>query len=121
MSRLAMAVVLMMAVGSVGIGSAAVGSVAMAQQNQFPGVAPPVPSPAPPAIAPGPAAPQSMQQRSPARAPDLVQRRRGPPVAVPRGENDSFPDRATNCVHYGTAAGVQPGEIGQFTRNCVNN
>lgn len=121
MSRLAMAVVLMMAVGSVSIGSVTVDSVAMAQQNQFPGVAPPVPSPAPPAIAPGPAAPQAMQQRSPARAPDLVQRRRGPPVAVPRGENDSFPDRATNCVHYGTAAGVQPGEIGQFTRNCVNN
>jgi hypothetical protein len=110
MNKLAMVAVLVMAIGSV----------ALAQQNQFPGVAPPVPSPAPPAIAPGPAAPQAMQQRSP-RAPDLVQRRRGPPVAVPRGDNDTFPDRATNCVHYGTAAGVPPGEIGQFTRNCVNN
>jgi hypothetical protein len=113
MSRPVMAAALAMAVTMV------IGSAATAQQNQFPGVPPPVPSPAPPAIAPGPAAPQSMPH-SPARAPDLVQRRRGPPVAVPRGENDSFPDRAANCVHYGTAAGVQPGEIGQFTRNCVN-
>jgi hypothetical protein len=111
MGRFALAVVLAIATSSI----------AVAQQGQFPGVAPPVPSPAPPAIAPGPAAPQAMQQRAPTRSPNLVPRRRGPPVEVPRGAGDSFPDRATNCVHYGTAAGVQPGEIGRFTRDCVNN
>jgi hypothetical protein len=94
---------------------------AAAQYNQFPGVAPPVPAPAPPAIAPGPAAPQSMQPPSPSRAPAVVQRRRGPPVVVPRGKDDSFSDRAVNCVHYGTAAGVGSHEIGAFTRDCVNN
>jgi hypothetical protein len=94
---------------------------AAAQYNQFPGVAPPVPAPAPPAIAPGPAPPQYMQPSSPSRSPAVVQRRRGPPVEVPRGRNDSFGDRATNCVHFGTAAGVGSGEIGQFTRDCVNN
>jgi hypothetical protein len=92
-----------------------------AQYNQIPGVAPPVPAPAPPAIAPGPAAPQNMKPFSPSRAPAVVQRRSGTPVEVPRGPNDSFGDRATNCVHFGTAAGVGSGEIGQFTRDCVNN
>jgi hypothetical protein len=96
---------------------------AAAQNGQFPGVMPPISSsvPPPPAVAPGPAAPQNMQPSSIGRSPVVVQRRRGPPVAVPRGTNDSFGDRATNCVHYGTAAGVKSGEIGQFTRDCVNN
>lgn len=96
------------------------GGMARAQYDQFPGVQPPVPSPAPPAVAPGPAAPQFMPS-SPMHSPTVVQRRRGPPVEVPRSANESFGDRAANCVHYGSAAGVGAGEIGSFTRNCVNN
>lgn len=34
---------------------------------------------------------------------------------------DTFPDKATRCVHYGTSQGVQPGQIGQYTRECVNS
>ncbi len=96
-----------------------------AQYNQFPQVPPPVPSPSPapspPAIAPGLAVPQSMSPPSQPRSPQLVPRASGPPVEVPRvGRNNSFGDRATRCMHYGTAAGVPPGEIGAFTRDCVN-
>jgi hypothetical protein len=109
--------------GVVAVAALVVATGALAQNAQFPGVAPPVPAPgaAPPAIAPGPAAPSEMARPSPSRRSSLVQRRRGPPVEVPRGAGESFGDRATNCVHYGTAAGVRPGEIGQFTRDCVNN
>jgi len=33
----------------------------------------------------------------------------------------SFGDRAISCVHQGTAIGVPPGSIGQYTRECVNS
>ena len=55
------------------------------------------------------------------RSPQLVPRASGLPVEVPRGgKNDSFGDRATRCMHAGAAAGVPPGEIGTFTRDCAN-
>jgi hypothetical protein len=98
-------------------------SVAGAQYNQFPGVQPPVPSPnspPPPMIAPGPAAPSAMPRTDQPRS-QLVPRRGGRlPVEVPRGDNDSFGDRATRCMHYGGAAGVSAKEIGRFTRECAN-
>ncbi len=94
---------------------------AAAQYNQFPQVAPPVPAPSPSAVAPGPAAPQSMPAPQ-SRSPSLIPRAGAPPVEVPRGNaNESAGDRATRCLHYGTAAGVSPGDIGAFTRSCVNN
>lgn len=95
---------------------------AVAQFNQFPQVAPPVPAPSPPSVAPGPAAPQSMPAPSQLRPPGPIPRAGGPPVEVPRGGvNDSAGDRASRCMHYGTAAGVSPGDIGAFTRSCINN
>lgn len=94
---------------------------AAAQSNQFPGVAPPVQSPPSPTIAPGPAAPPGISPSAQFRPPQLVPRSGGLPVEVPRGgANESFGDRATRCMHYGTAAGVSPGEIGAFTRDCAN-
>jgi hypothetical protein len=41
------------------------------------------------------------------------------PNAPPR--LDTFQDKATRCVHYGASQGVQPGQIGQYTRECVNS
>ncbi len=89
--------------------------------NQFPQVPPPVPSPGgppPPVIAPGPAAPP--QPLAPSSTIVTVP---GAPLVVipaaPPGRN-SFSDRVERCVHYGTAAGVRPNEIGQFTAQCAN-
>jgi hypothetical protein len=88
-----------------------------------PGVASPVPAPAqpnvprilggapaPPVVAPGAAAP-----------PNLVQRPVGPPVEIPGARpGDSFGDRVSRCIHYGSAQGVPPGQIGQFSAECAN-
>ena len=41
-------------------------------------------------------------------------------VTPPRPAGQSFQNRATSCVHAGGAAGVRPGQVGTFTRNCVN-
>ena len=41
-------------------------------------------------------------------------------VTPQRPAGQSFPDRAVNCVHSGTASGVSPGQIGAFTQSCVN-
>lgn len=41
-------------------------------------------------------------------------------VAPARPAGQSFQNRATSCVHAGGAAGVRPGQMGTFTRNCVN-
>jgi hypothetical protein len=48
-----------------------------------------------------------------------------PPPATPQPPNapprlDTFGDKASRCVHYGTSIGVKPGQIGQYTRDCVN-
>jgi hypothetical protein len=46
-----------------------------------------------------------------------------PPQPVPTPgappKIDSFGDRAARCVHHGTAFGVPPGQIGQYTRECA--
>jgi hypothetical protein len=50
-----------------------------------------------------------------------------PPVySAPRLPNapqplDTFGDKVSRCVHYGSSQGVQPGQIGQYTRECVNS
>ncbi len=50
-----------------------------------------------------------------------VPRSGAPPVVIPgHGPKDSFSDRVTRCIHYGTAAGVPPGEIGAFSRRCAD-
>jgi hypothetical protein len=43
------------------------------------------------------------------------------PLPVPGAPRkiDSFGDRAARCVHHGTAFGVPPGQIGQYTRECA--
>jgi len=48
-----------------------------------------------------------------------------PPASPPQQPNapprlDTFGDKASRCVHYGTSIGVKPGQIGQYTRDCVN-
>ena len=44
----------------------------------------------------------------------------GPAMTPPRPAGRSFQDRAADCVHAGTAAGVGPGQIGAYTQSCVN-
>jgi hypothetical protein len=44
----------------------------------------------------------------------------GPAITPPRPAGQSFQDRAANCVQAGSAAGVGPGQIGTYTRSCVN-
>ena len=43
-----------------------------------------------------------------------------PAMPPPRPAGRSFQDRAADCVHAGTAAGVGPGQIGAYTQSCVN-
>lgn len=40
------------------------------------------------------------------------------PQPAPR---ETFGQKVTRCQHYGATHGVPPGEIGQYTRECVNN
>lgn len=44
----------------------------------------------------------------------------GPAMTPPRPAGQSFQDRAANCVHAGSGAGVPSGQIGAYTRSCVN-
>lgn len=44
----------------------------------------------------------------------------GPAMTPPRPAGQSFQDRAANCVQAGSGAGVPPGQIGTYTRSCVN-
>lgn len=44
----------------------------------------------------------------------------GPAIAPARPAGQSFQERALNCVHTGGASGVGAGQIGTFTRSCVN-
>ena len=34
---------------------------------------------------------------------------------------DSFGDKTTRCLHYGGSQGVQPGDLGQYTRECAQS
>ena len=97
---------------------------ALAQTGQFPGVAPSVPSPftpppqlggapAPPVALPVPVVPPNLPS-----GPSLVTRPNRPPVEVPGGPSN-FSNKVERCIEAGTAAGVGPGHIGEFTRRCV--
>lgn len=44
----------------------------------------------------------------------------GPAVTPARPPGQSFQDRAINCVQAGGSSGVGAGQIGSFTRSCVN-
>lgn len=44
----------------------------------------------------------------------------GPAMTPPRPAGQSFQDRAVGCVQAGSGAGVGPGQIGTYTRSCVN-
>jgi hypothetical protein len=44
----------------------------------------------------------------------------GPAMTPARPAGQSFQDRAVNCVHTGGSSGVGAGQIGAFTRSCVN-
>jgi hypothetical protein len=122
-------------------------SAAVASAQGFPGVMPPTPSPGgpplsgpfpgsssplggppPPAIAPGPAAPGGgigADRRAVSPVPHggrVVVVPGLPPVVVPPGRRgrDSYADRVERCVHYGSAAGVPPSEIGRFSAMCAH-
>jgi len=41
-------------------------------------------------------------------------------VTPPRPANQGFQDRATTCIQSGGVAGVSPGQMGAYTRSCVN-
>lgn len=41
-------------------------------------------------------------------------------VTPPRPAGQAFQNRATSCVQAGSVSGVRPGQIGTYTRNCVN-
>ncbi len=41
-------------------------------------------------------------------------------VTPPRPAGQAFPDRVTTCTQAAGAQGVRPGQMGTFTRNCVN-
>jgi hypothetical protein len=99
---------------------------AAAQTGQFPTVPPPIPSPGSvpnanasplPQIAPGPAAPTPRGHSS-----TIVQVPGQPIVVIPNGsrKGDSFSKRIERCIHYGSAAGVQPNDMGSFAAQCAN-
>ena len=96
---------------------------ALAQNGQFPGVAPSVPSPyGPPPLlggAPAPPAALPVPTVSPNLPSTLVTRPNGPPVAVPAGPSN-FSNKVERCIEAGTAAGVGPNHIGTFTSRCAN-
>jgi hypothetical protein len=72
-----------------------VDSAAAQAPTQIPGTPGPIPPP--------PASPQSV----------------APPTPNAPRKIESFGDRAARCVHHGTAFGVPPGRIGQYTRECA--
>jgi hypothetical protein len=96
---------------------------ALAQNGQFPGVAPSVPSPygPPPLLGGAPVPPVALPV--PTVSPNLpstqVTRPNQPPVEVPGGPSN-FSNKVERCIDAGTSAGVGPGHIGEFTRRCAN-
>lgn len=44
----------------------------------------------------------------------------GPAQTPGRPPGQGFQDRAIGCVHTGSSIGVAPGQIGTYTRSCVN-
>jgi hypothetical protein len=52
----------------------------------------------------------------------VVPDRGGPGVLIPQGQpgRNNFSDRIQNCIHAGSAAGVGPNDMGQFSARCAN-
>ena len=103
---------------------------AFAQNGNFPGVAPAVPSPftPPPQLGGAPAPMQAMpgpvvsphlgSGSSPSR---VYSTRRGRTITVPPGQpGDSYGDRVSRCIESGTAAGLGPNQVNSFSRRCAN-
>lgn len=65
-------------------------------------------------------APSMANPASPSVQVPGVRSNTGVAVTPPRPAGQGFPDRAVSCVQSGTASGVSPGQIGTFTRSCVN-
>jgi hypothetical protein len=74
-----------------------------------------------PQIAPGPAVPSS-PPRIRRHSSTVVQVPGQPLVVMPRGARDrnGFSNRIERCIHYGSAAGVQPNDMGSFSAQCAN-
>jgi hypothetical protein len=98
-------------------------STAFAQNGQFPGVAPSVPSPftpppqlggapAPPVALPVPAVPRHTPRT-------LVTRPNRPAVEVPGGPG-YFSNKVERCLDAAAGAGLGPNARAAFTRRCAN-
>lgn len=102
--------------------------------NSFPNVPPPVPSPGGsvpnanasplPQIAPGAPMVGSGASAPRARRPSsrIVQVPGYPTVVIPhsRRDSNSFSSRIERCIHYGSAAGIQPNDLGSFSAQCAS-
>lgn len=68
--------------------------------------------------------PQTVQPLGQAASPPMIvpggSSNIGPAITPARPAGQSFQDRAVNCVHAGGASGVGAGQIGAYTRSCVN-
>jgi hypothetical protein len=60
------------------------------------------------------------QPGSPAQVVPGIRSNTGITMTPPRPPNQGFQDRAANCVQSGAAGGVGAGQIGAYTRSCVN-
>jgi len=98
------------------------GAPAHAQNGQFPGVAPAVPSPfTPPAQlggAPAPPVAVPVPRVSPNLPSRVVTRPRGHPVEVPGGPAN-FSNQVERCLDAAAGAGLGPNQRAAFTRRCV--
>jgi len=97
-------------------------SPALAQNGQFPGVAPSVPSPftPPPQLggAPAPPVALSVPRVSPNLPSRTVTRPHGRPVEVPGGPSN-FSNQVERCLDAAAGAGLGPNQRAAFTRHCV--
>jgi hypothetical protein len=98
-------------------------SPAFAQNGQFPGVAPSVPSPftPPPQLGGAPAPPVALPVPAvPRHAPStLVTRPNRPAVEVPGGPG-YFSNKVERCLDAAANAGLGPNARAAFTRRCAN-
>ena len=100
-------------------------STAFAQNGQFPGVAPSVPSPftPPPQLGGAPAPPVALPvpHVSPnlRTGPSLVTRPHGRPIEVPGGPSN-FSNKVERCLDAAANAGLGPNARAAFTRRCAN-
>jgi hypothetical protein len=97
-------------------------SAALAQNGQFPGVAPSVPSPftPPPQLGGAPAPPVALPVPAvPPQTPrSLVTRPNRPAVEVPGGPG-YYSNKVERCLDAAAGAGLGPNQRAAFTRRCV--